>query len=49
MEEGRIINFKITEDQAAKICGYFNEAYEDLQDYEICEYLDKIIDQLTLI
>lgn len=40
------IEFQITPDQAKKICEYFGVEYDDINDYEICEYLDKIIDEL---
>lgn len=40
------IEFKITPDQARKIANHFGVEYEDVNDYEICEYLDKLIDEL---
>ena len=40
------IIYHITPDQAKKICIYFNEDYKKLEDYEICNYLDTIIDNL---
>lgn len=41
-----IINYNITEEQAVKICEHFGKNLDDLEDYEICEYLDRIIDEL---
>lgn len=45
-EEIENISFTLTREQAEKICNYFGEDYTELADYEICEYLDKIIDEL---
>lgn len=44
--EDFLITFHITEDQAIKICEYFNEDYRMLEDYEICELLDRLIDKI---
>ena len=46
MEQLNYIDFKITEDQAKLICKYWNKDYTKLEDYEICELLDKTIDEL---
>ena len=40
------ILFHITEDQAIKIANYFNKNITNLEEYEICQLLDKIIDNL---
>ena len=42
-----LINFQITESQAQKIANHFGkDLYENkLEDYEICEFLDKLIDE----
>lgn len=40
------ISFPLTEDQAAKVCKHYGKDINDLQEYEICELLDKIIDEL---
>ena len=45
-EEIENISFTLTREQAEKICNHFGEDYNDLNEYEICEYLDKIIDEL---
>lgn len=41
-----IVNYNITEDQAEKICKHFGKELKDLEEYEVCEYLDRIIDEL---
>lgn len=46
MEQENWIDYKITRDQAESICKYFNKNINDLEEYEICELLDKIIDKL---
>lgn len=46
MEQLNCIDFKITEDQAKIICKYWNKHYEELEEHEICELLDKTIDEL---
>lgn len=44
--EDYIINFHITKDQAEIICEHFNKNLNDLEEYEVCELLDQIIDEL---
>ena len=46
-DELNYIDFKITEDQAKLICKYWNKDYTKLDEYEICELLDKTIDELN--
>lgn len=46
MPSENIILFHITEDQANIICKHFNKDIKDLEEYEICELLDRIIDEL---
>lgn len=45
MEDSNIL-FHISEDQARIICEHFNKNINELEEYEICELLDKIIDNL---
>lgn len=42
------IDFKISYNQAEKICNYFGKSILQVQEYEICELLDKIIDKLEV-
>lgn len=44
--EDFIINFHITRDQADAICEHFGKTVNELEEYEICELLDQIIDEL---
>lgn len=46
MEQDFIINFHVTRDQAAKVCKYYGKNIDELEEYEICELLDKLIDNL---
>ena len=48
MGEDNTIIFHITENQAKIIASYFGKSSEYLEDYEICELLDKIIDNLSI-
>ena len=41
-----ILTFGITLEQAEKICKHFNKNLTNIQGYEVCELLDKIIDSL---
>lgn len=45
MEDSTIL-YHITEDQADKICSYFGEDANQLEEYEIGSLLDRIIDEL---
>ena len=47
MEQENNIIFHITEGQAEAIAKHFNENIDELEEYEICEMLDKIIDHLA--
>jgi hypothetical protein len=40
------IKFDLTIEQAKQICKHFEKNFEELQEYEICELLDKIINNL---
>lgn len=42
-----LISYNLTYDQAISICKHFNKNIDDLADYEICELLDKLIDEST--
>ena len=44
--EDYIINFHITQEQAEIICEHFNKNLNGLEEYEVCELLDQIIDEL---
>lgn len=46
MEENNIL-FHITEEQAHNISNYFGKNYKELEEYEICELLDKLIDSIV--
>lgn len=45
MEDNTIL-FRITQDQGEKICKFCYKDINKLENYEICELLDKIIDRL---
>lgn len=47
MEQENYIDYHITEGQVKIICRYWNKDYKNLEDYEICELLDKTIDELV--
>lgn len=47
MPEENNILFHITEEQAELLCKYFNKDLKDLEEYEVCELLDKYIDKLA--
>ena len=38
------INFILTREQAMDICKYYNVDYATMEDWEICELLDRLID-----
>ena len=42
------IDFKISYSQAEKICNYFGKSILQLEPYEICELLDRVIDSLIV-
>lgn len=46
MEQENYIDYHITENQAKLICKHFYKNLEDVEEYEVCEMLDKIIDNL---
>ena len=46
MEQENSILFHITLDQAELLAKHFNRDINDLEEYEICELLDKLIDSL---
>lgn len=41
------ILFHITESQVESLCKHFNKDITTLQEYEVCELLDKLIDELS--
>ena len=41
-----IISFQLTRLQAEKIAEHFNKKLDDCEEYEVCEMLDKIIDEI---
>lgn len=44
MEDNTIL-FRITEDQAIRLCNYYREDIDTLEEYEIAELLDRFIDE----
>lgn len=48
MEQENYIPYKITDEQAKRICEYYGKDINQLEEYEICELLDKIIDELDM-
>lgn len=42
-------NFMLTKEQAEVICEYFGKNVDETEWYEICEMLDKVIDNLVPI
>lgn len=51
MEENEVPNmntilYHITMEQAEKIANYYGKELNYLQDYEICELLDRLIDEV---
>lgn len=45
-DSNNTLGYVITQDQAEKICNHFNKDINSLENYEICELLDNIIDNL---
>ena len=41
------INFVLTPDQAATICKHFGVDVDKLEEFEICELLDRLIDEVV--
>lgn len=41
-----IINFCIDSDQINSLCSHYGMESDELEDYEICELLDKLIDEV---
>ena len=41
-----MIRFQITKEQDLKIAEHFKRELNDCEEYEICEMLDKIIDEI---
>lgn len=46
MNSDSVLTFGITMDQAQKICEYYGKDISQLQGYEVCELLDKLIDDI---
>lgn len=44
MEDNTIL-FRITLEQANDLCKHFGKNIAELEEYEICELLDKLIDE----
>ena len=44
--EDFIINFHLTREQAEAICNHYNKDLNTLDEYEVCELLDRLIDEL---
>lgn len=47
MKSDSVISFGITLDQAKKICEYYGEDINKIQGYEVCELLDRLIDDIV--
>lgn len=45
MEENNIL-YHITSEQAEKLCMYYSKDMAELEEYEICELLDRLIDSI---
>ena len=43
------INFTLTPEQAEDICKHFGENINELEEYEICELLDRLIDETLFV
>lgn len=43
------INFTLTYEQAMDICEHFGKNIDELEDWEICELLDRLIDETLFI
>lgn len=48
MKSDSILNFGITLEQAQRICEYYGRDINKLEGYEVCELLDRIIDELDM-
>ena len=46
MPEQNSIMFQISLDQAERLVRYYGKEMQDLEDYEICELLDKYLDEI---
>lgn len=47
MEQDDTLEFRISGDQARKICNYYGCDFDDIEDYEVCELLDRYIDEIV--
>lgn len=47
MKSDSVLSFGITMDQAKKICDYYGKDINKLEGYEVCELLDKLIDDIV--
>lgn len=45
--DNKNIDFMITPEQADQLCKYYN--VDAAEDYEICELLDRLIDEVTSV
>lgn len=47
MENENTILYHLTEEQAELLCKAFNKNLKDLEEYEVCDLLDRYIDKLV--
>lgn len=47
MKSDSVITFGITLDRAKKICEYYGKDINKVQGYEVCELLDRLIDDIV--
>lgn len=48
MEQENSILFHLTSDQVELLCTHFGCSQDNLEEYEICEMLDRYIDEIAL-
>ncbi len=49
MKSDSVLNFGITQEQAEILCKYYNKDINKVEGYEVCELLDKAIDELAAL
>ena len=47
MKSDSVLSFGITMDQAKKICEYYGTDINKVEGYEVCELLDRLIDDIV--
>lgn len=47
MNSDSVISFGITQEQAEILCKYYNKDIRKIEGYEVCELLDRTIDDLA--